>query len=136
MLSTVTLAESHHLGLDPTIHMCSSACTGKHADLSLGALGWVEDNRSIKYSIMEILWKSHELFCRGIVCYHIINGAGNEYALKDRWVPKKKKNYEATILEMLKGIPNVIQLVDHWDVLYKGQPDCTECIHSQYDLHH
>jgi hypothetical protein len=96
----------------------------------------VEDNSSKKYSIMEILWKSHGLFCCRTVCYRVIDGAGNEYALKDCWVPEEKKNHEATILEMLKGIPNVVQLVDHWDVLYKGQPDCTGCIRSQYDLHH
>jgi hypothetical protein len=41
------------------------------------------------------------------------------YTLKDCWVIEEKKNYEANVLEMLKGIDNVVQLVDYWDVLYK-----------------
>jgi hypothetical protein len=55
MLATVMLVESHHLVLDLTIHMCSSACAGKHAELAFGAIGWVEDNCSTKYYIMKIL---------------------------------------------------------------------------------
>ncbi|KAG0702273.1 hypothetical protein DFH29DRAFT_999515 [Suillus ampliporus] len=41
-----------------------------------------------------------------------------------------------TILEMIKGIPNVVQLIDHWDVYYEEKPDCTVRICSQYDMNH
>ncbi|KAG1850359.1 hypothetical protein DFJ58DRAFT_842435 [Suillus subalutaceus] len=43
---------------------------------------------------------------------------------------------ETTILEMVKGIPNIVKLIDHWDAYYKGEPDCTVLIHSQYDMGH
>ncbi|KAG0696682.1 hypothetical protein DFH29DRAFT_879204 [Suillus ampliporus] len=52
----------------------------------------------------------------------------NEYALKDCWVTEEKRNHETTILEMVKGIPDVVQLIDHWDVCYEGEPDCMVCI--------
>ncbi|KAG2101098.1 uncharacterized protein F5147DRAFT_776825 [Suillus discolor] len=84
---------------------------------------------------MEVLWKSHGLFCHGMVCYCMTDKGGKEYALKDCWVTEEKRMHEATILEMIKGIPNVVQLVDHWDVYYDGEPDCTACIHSQYHPH-
>ncbi|KAG0691624.1 hypothetical protein DFH29DRAFT_1010601 [Suillus ampliporus] len=136
MLGTLTLSDSHHLGFDPTMHMCNTACLGTHSNLAHGARGWVKDNHDNIYSIMEVLWKSHGLFCCGTVCYRVIDEAGNEYALKDCWVTEEKRNHETTILEMVKGIPNVIQFMDHWDVCYEGEPDCTAHIRSQYDTDH
>ncbi|KAG1725084.1 uncharacterized protein EDB91DRAFT_1254944 [Suillus paluster] len=136
MLGTLTLSDSHHLGFDPTMHMCNAACVGTHLNLAHEAKGWVKDNLNQMYSIMEVLWKSHGLFCRGTVCYRVVDEAGNEYALKDCWVTEEKRNHEATILEMVKGIPNVVQLIDHWDVYYEGEPDCTARIRSQYDTNH
>ncbi|KAG0700785.1 hypothetical protein DFH29DRAFT_1054037 [Suillus ampliporus] len=124
MLGTLTLSDSHHLGFDPTMHMCNTACLGTHSNLAHGARGWVKDNHDNVYSIMEVLWKSHGLFCHGTVCHRVIDEAGNEYALKDCWVTEEKRNHETTILEMVKGIPNVVQLIDHWDVCYEGEPDC------------
>ncbi|KAG2150752.1 uncharacterized protein EDB93DRAFT_1249762 [Suillus bovinus] len=85
---------------------------------------------------MEVLWKSHGLFYRGMVCYRVVDEAGNKDALKDCWVTEEKRMHETTILEMVKGIPNIVELVDHWDVYYKGEPDCTACIRSQYDMGH
>ncbi|KAG0693229.1 hypothetical protein DFH29DRAFT_1040205 [Suillus ampliporus] len=118
------------------MHMCNTACLGTHSNLAHGARGWVKDNHDNVYSIMEVLWKSHGLFCHGTVCYHVIDEAGNEYTLKDCWVTEEKRNHETTILEMVKGIPNVVQLIDHWDACYEGEPDCTARICSQYDMDH
>ncbi|KAG2127298.1 uncharacterized protein EDB93DRAFT_1109314 [Suillus bovinus] len=66
----------------------------------------------------------------------VVDEAGNQYALKDCWVTEEKRMHETTILEMVKGIPNVVQLVDHWDVYYEGEPDSTAHICSQYDIGH
>ncbi|KAG2103462.1 uncharacterized protein F5147DRAFT_809208 [Suillus discolor] len=93
-LAALTLPDSRHLGLDPTIHMCHAACNGTHVDLADGAIGWVEDNNSNVYSIMAVLWKSHGFFCRGMVCYRVRNKEGTEYALKDCWVEESKKMHE------------------------------------------
>ncbi|KIK33928.1 hypothetical protein CY34DRAFT_18065 [Suillus luteus UH-Slu-Lm8-n1] len=131
-LAALTLPDNHYLGLDPTIHMCHAACNGTHVNLADGAIGWVEDNKNNVYSIMAVLWKSHGFFCRGTVCYHIRNKEGKEYALKDCWVEESKKMHKPTILRMLKGVPNVVELIDDWDVYYEGQPDCTACIHEKY----
>jgi hypothetical protein len=131
-LAALTLLDNHYLGLDPTIHMCHTACNGTHVNLADGAIGWVEDNRGNVYSIMAVLWKSHGFFCRGTVCYRVRNKEGEEYALKDCWVEELKKMHEPTVLRMLKGVPNIIELIDDWDVYYEGQPDCTARIREKY----
>jgi hypothetical protein len=131
-LAALTLLDNHYLGLDPTIHMCHTACNGTHVNLADGAIGWVEDNRSNVYSIMAVLWKGHGFFCRGMVCYCVRNREGEEYSLKDCWVEESKKMHEPTVLRMLKGVPNVVELIDDWDVYYEGQPDCTARIHEKY----
>ncbi|KAG2344598.1 hypothetical protein BDR05DRAFT_947288 [Suillus weaverae] len=136
MLCTLTLLDIHHLGFNPTIHMCNTACTGTHPNLAHEAKGWVKDNHDKMYSIMKVLWKSHGLFCRGMVCYCVVDEAGNNYALKDCWVTEEKRMHETTILEMVKGIPNIVKLIDHWDMYYEGELDCTACICSQYDMGH
>ncbi|KAG1786630.1 uncharacterized protein HD556DRAFT_1313382 [Suillus plorans] len=62
---------------------------------------------------------------------------GKDYVMKDCWVPEAKRYHEVDVLEHVKGIPNVIQLVDHWDVMYDGEPDCTAQIcnyYQQFDL--
>ncbi|KAG1858301.1 hypothetical protein C8R48DRAFT_775247 [Suillus tomentosus] len=40
--------------------------------------------------------------------------------------------HEPTVLRMLKGVPNVVELIDDWDVYYEEQPDCTARIHEKY----
>ncbi|KAG2127313.1 uncharacterized protein EDB93DRAFT_1257066 [Suillus bovinus] len=132
-LAALTLPDNHYLGLDPTIHMCHAACNGTHVNLADGAIGWVEDNKKNVYSIMAVLWKSHGFFCRGTVCYHVRNKEGKEYALKDCWVEESWGMHKPTVLRMLKGVPNIVELIDDWDVYYEGQPDCMVCIHEKYD---
>lgn len=83
MLGTLTLSDTHHLSFDLTIHMCNTACTGTHPNLAHEAKGWVKDNHDKTYSIMEVLWKSHGLFCRGTVCYRVVDEAGNQYTIKE-----------------------------------------------------
>ncbi|KAG1891286.1 hypothetical protein F4604DRAFT_1673178 [Suillus subluteus] len=82
---------------------------------------------------MTLLWKSHGFFCRGMVCYCVRSKEGVEYALKDCWVEESKKMHKPTILRMLKGVPNVVELIDNWDVYYEGQPDCTALICKEHD---
>ncbi|KAG1886156.1 hypothetical protein F4604DRAFT_1917860 [Suillus subluteus] len=73
---------------------------------------------------MDVLWKSQGFFCRGTVCYRVRDPTnGKDYAMKDCWVPEAKRYHEVAILERVKGIPNVVQLVDHWDVMYNRKPD-------------
>ncbi|KAG1809621.1 uncharacterized protein BJ212DRAFT_1484322 [Suillus subaureus] len=64
----------------------------------------------------------------------ILTSDGTEYALKDCWVTKDKKNHEVTILKMVEGILNVVKLVAHWDVLYNGEPDCTYRIQASHGV--
>jgi hypothetical protein len=132
-IASTALADPQHLGLDPTIHMCIADCQGTHSSLAVGAKGWVVNNSGKTYSIMDVLWKSQGFFCRGTVCYRIRDpDDGKDYAMKDCWVPEAKRYHEVNVLERVKGIPNVVQLVDHWDVMYDGQPDCTARIRERY----
>ncbi|KAG2028680.1 hypothetical protein BDR03DRAFT_988271 [Suillus americanus] len=58
------------------------------------------------------------------------NGKGDEYALKDCWVDEDKKNHEEDVLNRIQGIPNVVTLIEAWDVKYQNKPDSTLCIHE------
>ncbi|KAG1843442.1 hypothetical protein F4604DRAFT_1689529 [Suillus subluteus] len=59
---------------------------------------------------------------------------GKQYMMKDCWVSEVKRYHEVDVLERVKGIPNVVQLIDHWDVLFNGEPDCTACIRDGYGV--
>ncbi|KAG1817643.1 uncharacterized protein BJ212DRAFT_1299172 [Suillus subaureus] len=88
---------------------------------------------SKRYSIMAVLLKGQGLFCCGMACYHVQDPVdGKEYAMKDCWVTEVKRYHEVDVLERVKGIPNVVQLIDHWDVQFNGEPDCTACIWDGY----
>jgi hypothetical protein len=132
-IGTVSLADQKMLGFDDTIHMCIPHCKGSHANLADGAIGWVYNNSGKQYSIMDVLWKSQGLFCRGTVCYRVRDPEdGIDYAMKDCWVAEAKRYHEVDVLKKVKGIPNVVELVDHWDVKYGDQDDCTDLIRRQY----
>ncbi|KAG2105473.1 uncharacterized protein F5147DRAFT_775242 [Suillus discolor] len=134
-IAALSLADPSLLGLDPTIHMCIPSCKSTHTDLAVGAIGWVTNNADKRYSIMAVLWKSQGLFCRGTVCYRVQDPVdGKEYAMKDCWVNEVKRYHEVDVLKRLKGIPNVVQLIDHWDVLFNGEPDCTSRIRDGYGV--
>jgi hypothetical protein len=133
MLNTMTLGKRETLGFDPTMHMCSKMCTNTHKDLRVGAIGWIKHNAQtlVTYSIMEVLWRSQGLFSRGTTCYRVQDDSGVEYALKDCWVEEVKKRHEVDILNMVAGTPNVVTLVDEWDVMYDGEPDSTSRIRQR-----
>ncbi|KAG1760695.1 hypothetical protein EV702DRAFT_1053381 [Suillus placidus] len=123
-IASTALADPQYLGLDPSIHMCITDCQGTHPSLAVGVKGWVVNNHGKTYSIMDVLWKSQGFFCRGTVCYRVRDPTdGKDYVMKDFWVPEAKRYHEVTVLERVNGIPNVVQLMDHWDVMYDGKPD-------------
>ncbi|KAG2740428.1 hypothetical protein P692DRAFT_20753305 [Suillus brevipes Sb2] len=132
VLNTVTLAHTNTLGFDPTMHMCDSICEGTHHDLREKAVGWIEGKNGTRLSIMSILWRSQGFFSRGTVCYRVQTPGGDEYALKDCWVPEDRRYHEGNVLRMVAGVPNVVRLVDEWDVLYDGVPDCTDRIRASH----
>lgn len=134
-IGTVSLADQEALGFDDTIHMCVPHCKGSHATLADGAIGWVKNNSGKTYSIMDVLFKSQGLFCRGTVCYRVRDHDDKiDYAMKDCWVAETKRYHEVDVLNRVKGIPNVVALVDHWDVKYRGQDDCTDLIRRRYGM--
>ncbi|KAG1808803.1 hypothetical protein EV424DRAFT_1350235 [Suillus variegatus] len=66
-------------------------------------------------------------------CYRIWDPVdGKEYAMKDCWDTEAKRYHKVNVLERVKGIPNVVQLIDHWDVQFNGEPDCMACIWDGY----
>ncbi|KAG1791198.1 uncharacterized protein HD556DRAFT_1445464 [Suillus plorans] len=130
VLNTVTLAHTNTLGFDPTMHMCDCTCKNTHHDLREKAIGWIEGKDGTHLSIMSILWRSQGFFSRGTICYRVQTPGGDEYALKDCWVPEDRRYHEGNVLRMVAGVPNVVRLVDEWDVLYDGMPDCTDRIRA------
>ncbi|KAG1900142.1 uncharacterized protein F5891DRAFT_980435 [Suillus fuscotomentosus] len=93
-----------------------------------GAKGWVIDNDSEVYWIMDILWKSRGLFLRGTICYCVQDQHGSEFVLKDCWVDAANLDHEVMLLQAVDGIPNVVTLKKYWDAQYAGQTDCTSRI--------
>ncbi|KAG2079613.1 kinase-like domain-containing protein [Suillus discolor] len=68
-----------------------------------------------------------------MVCYCVRDPTdGKDYVMKDCWVPEAKRYHEVAVLKQVHGIPNVVQLVDDWDVMYDGEPDCTARIRDRY----
>ncbi|KAG1837090.1 hypothetical protein F4604DRAFT_1692459 [Suillus subluteus] len=137
VLNAMTLSDRPALGFDPTIHVCDTFCTATPHDgllpdkagaMPTGAIGWVIDDDSNVYWIMAVLWKSRGLFSRGTVCYRVRDNTNTEYALKDCWVDAESLEHEVEVLDQIRGVPNVVQLVKYWDVKYEGQPDCTSSI--------
>ncbi|KAG1849024.1 hypothetical protein F4604DRAFT_1935110 [Suillus subluteus] len=115
-------------GMDPTIHLCADICKVQHGDLAIGAIGWVEDKRKDRLSIMAVLWRSQGLFSRGTICYRVQNRKGDEYALKDCWVDEDKRTHEEDVLNQVQGIPHVVTLIEAWNVEYEDEPDSTSRI--------
>ncbi|KAG1846725.1 hypothetical protein F4604DRAFT_1936223 [Suillus subluteus] len=135
VLNTVTLAHTNVLGFDPTMHMCDCMCKDKHQDLRENTIGWIEGKDGTRLSIVSIIWQSQGFFSRGTICYRVQTPGGDEYALKDCWVPEDRRYHEGNVLRMVAGIPNVVRLVDEWDVLYDGVPDCTDRIRASHGMH-
>ncbi|KAG1802390.1 uncharacterized protein BJ212DRAFT_1304861 [Suillus subaureus] len=131
-IAALLLGDLSLLDLNPTIHMCIPSCKGTHTNLAVGAISWVTNNSNNRYSIMAVLWKSQGLFCHGMACYRVRDPVDGEYMMKDCWVAEVKRYHEVDVLERVKGIPNVVQLVDHWDVQFNGEPDCTAHILDGY----
>lgn len=127
MLNTMSLGNSKVYGMDPTMHMCNESCKSKDTQCEVGdqAIGWIEDKQRQKLLIIAILWRSQGLFSHGTTCYRMRDKDGVEYALKDCWVDEAKKDHEEKILEIVRGIPNVVTLVAAWDVEYEGESDST-----------
>ncbi|KAG0692180.1 hypothetical protein DFH29DRAFT_1009183 [Suillus ampliporus] len=99
-IATTTLADPQYFGLNPTIHMCIADCQGTHP--AVGAKGWVVNNSSKTYSIMDVLWKSQGFFCHGTVCYRVRDPTDRkDYVMKDCWVPEAKRYHEAAVLKDL-----------------------------------
>lgn len=138
ILNAMTLSDTPSLGYDPTIHVCTDLCStiphnglpGNIPDMPKGAEGWVVDNDNNVYWIMAVLWESRGLFLHGTVCYRVRDQKGEEFALKDCWVNAENLEHKVTLLQAVKGIPNVVTLVKYWDVQYARQTDCTLRIHE------
>jgi hypothetical protein len=137
VLNAVTLSNFFYLGFDPTIHVCDELCSApihglpkEIASMPAEAKGWVMDNDNQVYWIMAIVWKSRCLFSRGTVCYRVQDKHGKEYALKDCWVDETSLEHEVKLLKMVEDVPNVVHLVKHWNVKYRGVCDSTWNIRS------
>ncbi|KAG1853581.1 hypothetical protein C8R48DRAFT_610918 [Suillus tomentosus] len=132
MLNTMSLGNSKVYGMDPTMHMCDESCKNMQCEVGDQAIGWIEDRQRRKLLIIAVLWRSQGLFSRGTVCYRVRDKDGAEYALKDCWVDEAKKDHEEKVLEIVRGIPNVVTLVAAWDVQYEGESDSTLRIRKRH----
>ncbi|KAH7903461.1 hypothetical protein BJ138DRAFT_1120362 [Hygrophoropsis aurantiaca] len=125
------------LGFDPTIQISPLPSRGQGRPI-----GTVEGSSpGIIYNIWAMLMSTNGFVGRGTVCYHIrlstsdnrttdaINGGAgsdaDDLVLKDYWAAKGLETHEATILDLLKGLDGVPELVDAWNVQFEGEDDTT-----------
>lgn len=81
-----------------------------------------------EYLLLKVLFSCQGLIGRGTVCY-LARRNGEEYIVKDHWVKGNKDAVlnEVKILEEMKGVVGVPELVEYWLVeVEKGQPDETQ----------
>jgi hypothetical protein len=79
------------------------------------------------YDILEVIFSSQGLVGRGTVCYLTRRG-DEEYIIKDHWVLGSKVDAlnEVKMLQAMKDVRGVPQLIDHWLVEIKpGKVDQT-----------
>ncbi|KAG1890463.1 uncharacterized protein F5891DRAFT_964895 [Suillus fuscotomentosus] len=72
------------------------------------------------YDILEVIFSSQGLVGRGTVCYLAWRG-DKEYIIKDHWVLGSKVDTlnEVKMLQAMKDVRGVPQLIDHWLVEIK-----------------
>ncbi|KAG2094411.1 uncharacterized protein F5147DRAFT_584999 [Suillus discolor] len=72
------------------------------------------------YDILEVIFSSQGLVGRGTVCYLARRG-DEEYIIKDHWVLGSKVDTlnEVKMLQAMKDVRGVPQLIDHWLVEIK-----------------
>ncbi|KAG1746249.1 hypothetical protein EDD22DRAFT_958427 [Suillus occidentalis] len=78
-----------------------------------------------EYLLLKVLFSCQGLVGRGTVCY-LARRNGEEYIVKDHWVKGNKDAIlnEVKMLEEMKGVVGVPELVEYWLVeVEKGQPD-------------
>ncbi|KAG1749177.1 hypothetical protein EDD22DRAFT_785476 [Suillus occidentalis] len=74
------------------------------------------------YDILELIFSSQGLVGRGTVCY-LARRLGQEYIIKDHWVlgDKEVALNEVAMLQAMKGVRGVPQLIEYWLVETKAQ---------------
>ncbi|KAG1810511.1 hypothetical protein EV424DRAFT_1328124 [Suillus variegatus] len=81
-----------------------------------------------EYKLLKVLFSHQGLVGRGTVCY-LVRRDGQEYIIKDHWVRGDKDVIlnEVNILEALKGVPGIPELVEYWLVeMAPGEVDDTQ----------
>ncbi|KAG1817265.1 uncharacterized protein BJ212DRAFT_1480495 [Suillus subaureus] len=76
------------------------------------------------YDILEVMFSSQGLVSHGTVCYLTRRGK-EEYIIKDHWVLGSKEDMlnEVTMLNEMKGVHGVPELVEHWLIeIASGEP--------------
>ncbi|KIK32265.1 hypothetical protein CY34DRAFT_111033 [Suillus luteus UH-Slu-Lm8-n1] len=83
------------------------------------------------YDILEVIFSSQGLAGHGTVCY-LARSGNEEYIIKDHWVLGSKVDAlnKVKMLQVMKDVRGVPQLVDHWPVEIKpGKVDQTGLYH-------
>lgn len=76
------------------------------------------------YDIVDVIHVEGVLRGRATICYHVQKD-GQDYVVKDCWVDLSRQDKEADILEKLKGLEHVPEVVKNVPVMFNGKPDTT-----------
>lgn len=102
--------EQKKFGLDPTVEI-----RGESKRIEVDG-EW--------YNIIDVIHVEGVLRGRATICYHVRKD-GQDYVVKDCWVDASRTDREADILEKLKGLEHVPEVIKNVPVLFEGKPDTT-----------
>ena len=69
-----------------------------------------------------------------MLCWHVLYD-GQDYVVKDSWAHESRVNREADILNRIRGLEGVLQLVTAWIVEIEGSVDRTDTRHTSFPLY-
>lgn len=76
------------------------------------------------YEIIDVIHVEGVLRGRATICYHVRKD-GQDYVVKDCWVDASRTDREADVLEKLKGLKHVPEVVKNVAVMFNNKPDTT-----------
>ena len=84
--------------------------------------------------IISLIFFNYLICGRGMSCWHVLYD-GQDYVVKDSWAHKSRVNREADILNRIRGLEGVPQLITAWIVEIEGSVDRTDTRRTSFPLY-
>ena len=117
-LGVLAFGRAEQVGYDPTIVWFSPhpSRTALRRTIQVGS--WICE-------IISLIFFNYLICGRGTSCWHVLYD-GQDYVVKDSWAHESRVNCETDILNRIRGLEGVPQLVTAWIVEIEGSVDRTD----------